>query len=245
MSNPYQLLFLGSFLQLLFLSIGCWLLWSRTPQKAKPIFLKRWAENLSLEIINKLSLPILVSFLGFLMAAPKFATQWRIWLPFNEVGFNSARVVFAIVFFDFIFYWRHRAYHLWMKRWHSLHHNDMGYDMSLSLRFHPLENVVNYFIILSGILFLKLSSWEFVLIIQLFAFQALWSHTLKYSTEAPSLKWWDLILVTPKVHWYHHQEGRKESGNFAFLFSIWDRVFGTAIEQTALEEQALRNSERK
>lgn len=129
---------------------------------------------------------------------------------------------------DFIFYWRHRLYHCWMRKWHRTHHNDIGYDISLTLRFHPFENLVNYLIFLMGILFLKISPWEAVFILQLFAFQAILSHTGNSQTEPAEMKLWDRLFITPKVHRLHH-EFIQIDGNYGFLFSIWDQIFGTFI----------------
>ena len=221
--TPLFILLLGSVLQIIYLLVGGWGVWKNTPGPQRSLFIKRWSENISLDILNKISLPVLIIPLGFLIGERR-----NLIASPDEFKINIFHFFFAIFFMDFIFYWRHRIYHSWMQKWHRLHHNDNGYDISLTLRFHPIENLINYLIIFSGILFLRIPAWEAVFIIQLFAFQALWSHVADFHNDVTTVNLWDRVFVTPRIHRLHHDIGQT-GRNYGFLFSFWDQIFGTFI----------------
>lgn len=189
----------------------------------RSLFIKRWSENISLDILNKISLPVLIIPLGLLIGEKR-----NFIVSSDEFKINIFHFFFATLFMDFTLYWRHRIYHCWLQKWHRIHHNDNGYDISLTLRFHPIENLFNYIIIFLGILFLKIPAWEAVFIVQLFAFQAFLSHVADFQIGITDINLWDRIFVTPKVHRLHHDIALTE-GNYGFLFSFWDQIFGTFV----------------
>jgi sterol desaturase/sphingolipid hydroxylase (fatty acid hydroxylase superfamily) len=50
-----------------------------------------------------------------------------------------------------------------------------------------------------------------------------------------------LIFVTPDMHRIHHSQNAGESrANFANVFTWWDRLFGTYIDQPASGHDAIR-----
>lgn len=46
---------------------------------------------------------------------------------------------------------------------------------------------------------------------------------------SPALdRWLRVVLVTPRMHWLHHSRWQPETNsNYASVFSVWDRLFGT------------------
>ena len=159
------------------------------------------------------------------------------WLNANSIGLLYlvslpfwAKLLLGVILYDFTTYWIHRASHkvpiLW--RLHRVHHSDTSVDSSTSFRFHPLEWVLIYqtgSIITAGIFGTDLNAlFLYYLLVYIFFF--LEHSNLSYP------KWINrtlgLIFVMPDFHRvHHHQEKSFTDSNFADIFIIWDRIFGT------------------
>lgn len=159
------------------------------------------------------------------------------WLNSNEIGILYIvelpfwiKLFLGVVLYDFTTYWIHRASHkiplLW--RLHRVHHSDTTMDSSTTFRFHPLELIFIYQtgnILTAGIFGTDLTSMAlYYFIIYIFFF--LEHSNLNYP------KWlnnsFGLVFVMPDYHRvHHHQEQFYTDSNFADIFIIWDRIFGT------------------
>lgn len=141
-----------------------------------------------------------------------------------------AQLVIGVALFDFTTYWLHRLTHkiplLW--RFHRVHHSDTTLDASTSLRFHPIEGFFVFGIgyILTTVLFgtSVLSLGLYFLVFNIFSF--LEHSNLHFPT------WLDntvgLVFVTPNHHKVHHEQNQfYTDSNFADIFILWDRLFGT------------------
>ena len=162
------------------------------------------------------------------------------WLNEHEIGLLYfvelpfwAKLLLSVALYDITTYWIHRASHkvplLW--RLHRVHHSDTTMDSSTVFRFHPLELILIYQTgnIITAALFgtnmYTLALYYFVLYIFFF-----FEHT---NINFP--KWIDktlgLIFVMPNHHRVHHQQEQfYTDSNFADIFIIWDRIFGTFKE---------------
>lgn len=162
------------------------------------------------------------------------------WLNEHEIGLLYfvelpfwAKLFLSVALYDITTYWIHRASHkvplLW--RLHRVHHSDTTMDSSTVFRFHPLELILIYQTgnIITAALFgtdmFALALYYFVLYIFFFLEHA--------NINFP--KWIDktigLIFVMPNHHRVHHQQEQfYTDSNFADIFIIWDRIFGTFKE---------------
>jgi sterol desaturase/sphingolipid hydroxylase (fatty acid hydroxylase superfamily) len=130
----------------------------------------------------------------------------------------------AVVLGDFLGYWRHRAQHSrWLWPAHAVHHSDTTLTWLSLERMHPIDRVGSLadMVILSA---LGLPVWAL-------AANALVRHYWGYVIHA-DLPWtlgkagW--VINSPAMHRWHHARDVEGSGhNFATVFSVWDRVFGT------------------
>lgn len=159
------------------------------------------------------------------------------WLNAQEIGLFYlvalpfwVKLILGVVLYDLTTYWVHRASHkvplLW--RLHRVHHSDTTMDSSTTLRFHPLELVLIYQtgnILTAGLFGTDVNSmvlYYFIIYIFLFLEHA----NLRYP------KWLNntlgLVFVMPDHHRVHHQQEQfYTDSNFADIFIIWDRLFGT------------------
>ena len=159
------------------------------------------------------------------------------WLNLKKIGLlylldlpNWSKLILGVILFDFSTYWLHRASHkipfLW--RLHRVHHSDTSMDSSTTFRFHPLELAIVYQAgnIIAAALFgldvVALAMYYFVMYIFFFLEHA----NLKYPSWLNHT--FGLLFVMPDHHRvHHHQEQIYTDSNFADIFIIWDRIFGT------------------
>jgi sterol desaturase/sphingolipid hydroxylase (fatty acid hydroxylase superfamily) len=141
----------------------------------------------------------------------------------DEIG-QVPTLLLAIVVGDFIGYWRHRIQHTkWLWPAHAIHHSDTRLNWLSLERMHPFDQFGSALdtVLLSalGFPFWALAGNVFV------------RHYYGYFIHADvpfTLGKANLILNSPAMHRWHHARDVDGSGhNFATVFSIWDRMFGT------------------
>jgi sterol desaturase/sphingolipid hydroxylase (fatty acid hydroxylase superfamily) len=134
----------------------------------------------------------------------------------------------SILLFDFFIYAQHVMSHKidFFYRFHRVHHSDEGFDTSTAVRFHPVEIWASacYKI---GLIWLWGFPKEAVIVGEvLLSSGALFNHAnLNLGRWDRLLSW---VIVTPDWHRVHHFK-ESERHNFAFFFSIWDRLFLTYL----------------
>jgi len=141
--------------------------------------------------------------------------------------------VFALLAYDFCYYWLHRAGHRVAVLWaaHAVHHQSEDYNLSTALRQTS-----------SGFLF----GWLFYLPMAVvgvpplvFATVALidllyqyWVHT----QQIGKLGWFDRWFCSPSNHRAHHAvNDRYLDKNYGGILIVWDRLFGTFVEEDDAE----------
>jgi sterol desaturase/sphingolipid hydroxylase (fatty acid hydroxylase superfamily) len=182
--------------------------------------------DLLFTVLIQIAIPRLLGFLLALLLTSRvgpdapFAGLWpRDWPVL-------AQVLLLIVAADFMRYWLHRAAHtvpvLW--RLHAVHHSpDRLYWLNTS-RFHPIEKILQFVLdslpfILMGVSPEVLGFW-FVL----YSVNGFFQHSNIRLEFGPLSK----IFSTAEMHRWHHSRIASESNsNYANVFILWDRLFGT------------------
>jgi sterol desaturase/sphingolipid hydroxylase (fatty acid hydroxylase superfamily) len=159
------------------------------------------------------------------------------WLNTNKVGLFHhldlpmwLNLVFGVMAFDFVNYWFHRTAHripvLW--RFHRVHHSDTRMDASTNLRAHPVDLLV-YFglsnVVAAAIFGMDVTALGvFFLVITPYVF--IEHSNIKFPAWLD--KTFGLIFTTPNMHKVHHEQDQYYTdSNYADIFIIWDRIFGT------------------
>jgi alkylglycerol monooxygenase len=133
--------------------------------------------------------------------------------------------VAALFATDFLYYVYHRLAHdnRFMWSWHGVHHQSESYDLWVSFRLSwlgpPTEKVFYLPLAIAGLpVGAVLAATAFNSFYQFFV------HT----RVVPKLGPFDWLLNTPSNHRVHHGvEAKYVDRNFAGMFVIWDRLFGT------------------
>jgi sterol desaturase/sphingolipid hydroxylase (fatty acid hydroxylase superfamily) len=159
------------------------------------------------------------------------------WLNENSIGLLYIwqlpvwlKLILGVILFDFVTYWFHRIAHkvpfLW--RFHRVHHSDTTMDASTNFRAHPLE-LMFWFgtsnIIAAAIFGLDLLSLGLYFLVAT-PFFFLEHANLRFPTWID--KTFGLVFTTPNLHKIHHEQDQYfTDSNFADIFILWDRFFGT------------------
>jgi sterol desaturase/sphingolipid hydroxylase (fatty acid hydroxylase superfamily)/uncharacterized membrane protein YhhN len=135
----------------------------------------------------------------------------------------------ALVFYDFCYYWQHRAGHDISLFWaaHVVHHQSQGYNLSTALRqpsTYPLLNWIFYVpMAVAGVP--PLVFGVVVLVDLLYQF---WVHT----EHVGKLGWFDRWFCSPSNHRVHHAvNDHYLDRNYGGILILWDRLFGTFQEE--------------
>lgn len=139
---------------------------------------------------------------------------------------NPFVVLFVAVFVsDFVGYWRHRLEHsplLWPS--HAVHHSDTEMTWLTLERFHPVNRLTTFLIDTTALLALGFPAYAVIA-------NNLVRHYYGYFIHA-DLPWtygkWSYVFVSPVMHrWHHAADVRAFNTNYATVFSVFDRLFGT------------------
>ncbi|MGI9274802.1 MAG: sterol desaturase family protein [Endozoicomonas sp.] len=137
--------------------------------------------------------------------------------------------VVAFVFYDFCYYWTHRMGHeiniLWAA--HAVHHQSEEYNLTTALRQTSTGFLFGWvFYIPMAVAGIPPLVYLTVGLINLL--YQFWVHT----RHIPKLGCYEWLFVTPSNHRVHHAKNRKYlDKNYGGVFIIWDRLFGTFVEE--------------
>jgi len=161
-----------------------------------------------------------------------------VYLAVQSIGFQwtsgNSVLDFALLFIlvDFTFYWVHRFMHKVRYGWagHWVHHSSERYNFSTALRQTP---VVSF----NGIMLLAVmppaiigfALEHAVIALELNLFIQFFVHT---ETVKRLPRWFEFVFNTPSHHRVHHGSNPKQiDTNFGGVLIIWDRIFGTFVDE--------------
>ncbi|XP_033226514.1 alkylglycerol monooxygenase-like isoform X2 [Belonocnema kinseyi] len=134
---------------------------------------------------------------------------------------------------DFCYYWVHRANHevhiLWAQ--HQVHHSSEEFNLVVGLRQSLLQQLCSFMFYFPLAFFIPPS--HFITHHQLNLIYQLWIHTTVIKDLGPL----EIIFNTPKHHRVHHGCNLYcLDKNYGGVLIIWDRIFGTFMEELPKED---------
>jgi sterol desaturase/sphingolipid hydroxylase (fatty acid hydroxylase superfamily) len=135
----------------------------------------------------------------------------------------------GILALDFSAYVAHVALHKLPVAWrfHRVHHSEDEVDVTTAFRQHPAETIWRILWQLPAIVLLALPPWVVVVYVTISSLNAQLEHANIRLQESLD-RILRLLFVTPNMHKTHHSRAQHETdSNYANIFSIWDRMFGT------------------
>ena len=153
----------------------------------------------------------------------------------NRSGLLNA--VIGIAALDLAAYAAHVALHKSALAWrfHRVHHSETEVDVTTAFRQHPGETLWRVLWQLPPIVVLGLPFGVVVVYLTLSTLNAQLEHAnLRLPERADRIV--RALFVTPNMHKVHHSRlPRQTDSNFANIFSLWDRLFGTYTPRADLE----------
>ncbi|TFY99075.1 lysoplasmalogenase family protein [Ramlibacter humi] len=146
-----------------------------------------------------------------------FWTAWYGWLA-------------ALLFYDFCYYWLHRAGHESAVFWaaHVVHHQSQDYNLSTALRQTSTGALLGWLFYLPMAL-AGVPPKVFAVVALIDLLYQFWVHT----EHVPKLGWFDRWFVTPSNHRVHHAvNDRYLDRNYGGILIVWDRLFGSFQEES-------------
>jgi len=214
-------------LQLIFLAAAGVLIAILFTRESLHLILKRLAPsslrvNMIVYLVDALIISLPIGFLVIALYKHLGATQPA--MPMSSAPDWIVGVA-CVVVGDFIGYWRHRLEHsrfLWSA--HSLHHSDEQMTWFTTYRIHPLNRATTAIIDNCALLLVGFPIWAIALAAVIRRFYGMFVHMNRPWT----LGILGRIFVSPAMHrWHHVKSGPGMSRNYAQIFSIYDRMFGT------------------
>jgi len=166
--------------------------------------------------------PALINTLPYEMVHQAVAVKYGLALPIESIWTWLG----ALVLCDVSYYWLHRFAHeiniLWAG--HSVHHSSDHYNLSTALRQSWFQGVA------APLYYLPLAvcfpTPVYMAMNQANIVSQFWIHTCLVRRLPAPVEW---ILMTPSHHRVHHD--RRVHKNFGGMFIIWDRMFGSFLDE--------------
>jgi sterol desaturase/sphingolipid hydroxylase (fatty acid hydroxylase superfamily) len=145
-----------------------------------------------------------------------------------DIGWALWAFALCFVLDDFVYYWSHRFAHTvrWWWADHVVHHSSQHYNLSTALRQPWLSPLTLKFILFGSVLVLIGFPPAMVAFVgALNLVYQFWIHTESIKKLWAPIEW---LFNTPSHHRVHHATNpRYLDRNYAGVFMVWDRMFGT------------------
>jgi len=178
--------------------------------------------------------------------ATKVAMIFAFYLAYEyrlfTLGFGIGVWVVAFFLEDLTYYIFHRTSHGSRFFWasHVIHHSSQKYTLATALRQSWTGELTGTFLFW---VWMPLLGFHPIMIMTLMAVSLIyqfWIHT-ELITKLP--RWFEFIFNTPSHHRVHHSSDVKYLDmNHAGVLIIWDRLFGTFIEEKEKPEYGIREN---
>ena len=159
---------------------------------------------------------------------------WRI----ADAGWSF---VVGFLLLDLMRYGVHRCRHavpfLW--RFHALHHSDPDVDVTTSVRQHPVDYLLGSAVFWVAVILLNIPATVGLTYgLAVFAIEAVQHGNIRLPEWVE--RWLQPVLVTVDMHRIHHSVSfAQASCNYATVFSVWDRLFGTYTRLTRAQHDSI------
>ncbi|NVJ71211.1 MAG: sterol desaturase family protein [Alphaproteobacteria bacterium] len=170
---------------------------------------------------------------GAITASIAFVVSYWVWENFAIFDLGHAPWVFALAFVldDLAYYWIHRVGHRsrWMWAAHVIHHSSQHYNLTTALRQTWTGQFTPAFLFKWPILILGVEPAILFFCVGLNLIYQFWIHT-EAIDRMP--RWFEAVMNTPSHHRVHHANNPKYlDSNYAGVFIIWDKIFGTYVPE--------------
>ncbi|QTD55393.1 sterol desaturase family protein [Parasphingorhabdus cellanae] len=173
---------------------------------------------------------------GMVLALSLWVYEYRLF-DF-AIGWPHALWLIPLAFMldDLAYYWFHRTAHRvrWFWAAHVIHHSSQHYNLTTALRQTWTGFFALSFIFRMPLFFLGFPPALIFFLAGVNLVYQYWIHT-EAIDRMP--RWFEAVMNTPSHHRVHHATNpRYLDRNYAGVFIIWDKMFGTFEPETAEEK---------
>lgn len=159
------------------------------------------------------------------------ALLWVWQFRFFDLGLHWWVFIVAFILDDMRYYWYHRIAHRvrWVWAEHVNHHSSQHYNLTTALRQSWTGQITGMFILQVPLVLLGFHPAVIAFVYGFNLIYQFWIHT-----EAIGKMWKpiELIFNTSSHHRVHHATNpRYLDANYAGTLIVWDRLFGTFVEE--------------
>lgn len=195
-----------------------------------------WKEKLDLyekkEALSSIGMGLGSLVIDILMKGLAFGTYTLIFNHYHifNIGWHWWAWVLILFADDFTFYWHHRLSHevriLWSA--HVNHHSSQTLNLATALRQSWGEQLYKYI----WWCWMPLLGFEPLMMLMMMSISLIYQYWVHTELIKRMPKWFEFILNTPSHHRVHHASNiRYLDQNHAGILIIWDRMFGTFVEE--------------
>ncbi|MBV7377460.1 sterol desaturase family protein [Maritimibacter dapengensis] len=169
---------------------------------------------------------------GILLGFVTFGFFMWLWAltPF-DLGTSWWVVALCFVLDDLRYYWVHRFGHRvrWVWASHVNHHSSQHYNLTTALRQTWTGTFTFMMIVRAPLVLLGFHPAMILFVGGLNLIYQFWIHT-EAIDKMP--RWFEAVMNTPSHHRVHHgRNPRYLDANYAGVFIIWDKMFGTFVPE--------------
>ncbi len=150
---------------------------------------------------------------------------------FFDMPVNLWSLVLAFIAYDLVYYWKHRFMHRlrWLWAVHVVHHSSNHYNLTTALRQPWTGAISGMFILLAPMILIGWHPAVIGFVASINLIYQFWIHTEAIG-QMP--RWFEAVMNTPSHHRVHHgRNARYLDSNYAGVFIIWDKLFGTFVAE--------------
>lgn len=153
-----------------------------------------------------------------------------------DLGTSAWVVLACFVLDDLRYYWVHRFGHRirWVWASHVNHHSSQHYNLTTALRQTWTGTFTFMMVVRAPLILLGFHPAMVLFVGGLNLIYQFWIHTEAIG-KLP--RWIETVMNTPSHHRVHHgRNARNLDANYAGVFIIWDRMFGTFVPELDSEK---------
>ncbi|MDQ2094731.1 sterol desaturase family protein [Rhodalgimonas zhirmunskyi] len=148
-----------------------------------------------------------------------------------DLGTSLWVVLLCFVLDDLRYYWVHRFGHRirWVWASHVNHHSSQHYNLTTALRQTWTGTFTFMMVVRAPLILLGFHPAMVLFVGGLNLIYQFWIHTEAIGRMP---RWFEAVMNTPSHHRVHHgRNARYLDANYAGVFIIWDKLFGTYVPE--------------
>ena len=166
--------------------------------------------------------------IALLLLMPFF--YWLYQFRLFDIALTPLTIFIAFVLQDFLYYWFHRASHHihWLWAAHVVHHSSTKMNFSTAFRQSLMYPIAGMWLFWLPMIIIGFDPKSVFIIVAINLAYQFFVHT----QIVTKLGWFEKVFNTPSHHRVHHSINKKYiDKNFAGVLIIWDKVFGSFVEE--------------